>query len=102
MNVNNITVTELKARLDAGESPLVIDVREPYEYEEYNIGAELMPLGDLPKRVCELKEYKEQEIILHCHSGMRSAGAQQFLLKNGFSNVRNLEGGMVEWKRQFG
>jgi rhodanese-related sulfurtransferase len=102
MNVKNITVTELKARIDAGESPLVIDVREPYEFEDYNIGAELIPLGDLPKRIAELKDYKTQEIILHCHSGMRSAGAQQFLLKKGFTNVRNLEGGMVEWKRQFG
>ena len=98
----NITVLELKSRLDAGESPLVIDVREPYEYEEYNIGAELISLGDLPNKLDDLEEYKDQEIIVHCRSGMRSAGAQQFLIKNGFSNVKNLEGGMMEWQRQFG
>ncbi|MDA8896270.1 rhodanese-like domain-containing protein [Bacteroidia bacterium] len=98
----NITVIELKSRLDAGESPLVIDVREPYEFEEYNIGAELISLGDLPNKLDDLEEYKEQEIILHCRSGARSTGAQQFLIKNGFSNVRNLEGGILEWQRQFG
>ncbi len=98
----NISVQELKSRLDAGESPLVIDVREPYEYEEYNIGAELISLGDIPNKLPDLEEYKEKEVIVLCKSGMRSAGAQQFMMKNGFTNVRNMEGGIMEWKRQFG
>ena len=96
--MTDITVIELKERLDKGEKPVIIDVREVHEYEEYNIGATLIPLGELPGRIEELAAYKQQEVIVHCRSGARSATAEMFLLDNGFEQVRNLMGGMLAWR----
>lgn len=96
--MQNITVLDLKKRLDAGETPILIDVREPWEYEEFNINGKLIPLGDLLGVIADLEEYKNDEIIVHCRSGARSAAAQDFLAKKGFTNVRNLEGGMIAWQ----
>jgi rhodanese-related sulfurtransferase len=98
----DISVTELKKRLDAGEQFVFIDVREPYEYADFNLGAQLIPLGDLMNRVWELEEHKDAEIILHCKSGGRSGMAKQMLMANGFTNVRNTEGGVLAWLDQFG
>lgn len=100
--MEDITTTELKARLDNGEKPLIIDVREPYEYEEFNIGARLIPLAELPGQVHDLEDHKDDEIIVHCRSGARSATAKAFLTSQGFTKVRNLLGGMVDWQRNFG
>lgn len=100
--MNDIQVTELKSRLDAGEKLNVIDVREVYEFEEYNINAKLIPLGELPARLEELEDWKEEEVIVHCRSGVRSASAQAFLKAQGFTKVRNLQGGILEWQRNFG
>jgi len=97
----DITVQELKKRLDAGEDILVIDVRQPAEYEIYNIGAKLIPLGELPRHLDDLEEYKDKEVVLHCRSGARSAAAKQILLSKGFENPRNLLGGMMEWSATF-
>jgi rhodanese-related sulfurtransferase len=94
----DITVNELKQRLDAGEKLNIIDVREPHEYAAYNIGAKLIPLGELAVRSGELEELKNQEIIVHCRSGARSANAKLLLEDLGFSNVRNLLGGMLAWQ----
>ncbi|CCH51281.1 Rhodanese domain protein [Fibrisoma limi BUZ 3] len=94
----DITVQELKERLDKGEQLNIIDVREPNEYEEYNIGAKLIPLGELPYRVDELDGLQDEEVIVHCRSGARSARAQQFLEENGFNNVRNVTGGMLAYQ----
>jgi rhodanese-related sulfurtransferase len=94
----DITVNELKQRLDAGEKLNIIDVREPHEYAAYNIGAKLIPLGELAVRSGELEELKNQEIIVHCRSGARSANAKLLLEDMGFSNVRNLLGGMLAWQ----
>ena len=99
--MQDITVEELKKRLDSGENPVIIDVREPYEYEEYNIGAKLIPLGSLPNAIEDLEELKDQEIIVHCRSGARSASAKAFLESHGFKSVRNLLGGMLEWQSRF-
>jgi len=98
----DIHVQELKERLDNKESLHLIDVREPHEYEEYNIGAQLIPLGDLPFRMDEIAHLKDEEVIVHCRSGARSNNAKLFLMENGFSNVRNLLGGMLEWRAQNG
>ena len=99
----DITVTELKKRMDAGDKSFVlIDVRETYEYEEFNIGTRLIPLGTLPEALNELAENKDAEIVLHCRSGARSGQAAAFMMANGFTNVRNLEGGMVAWASEFG
>ncbi len=94
----DITVNELKQRLDAGEKLNIIDVREPHEYAAYNIGAKLIPLGELGVRSGELEDFRNQELIVHCRSGARSANAKLLLEDLGFSNVRNLLGGMMAWQ----
>ncbi len=99
--MEDITVEELKMRRDQGENPMVIDVREPYEFEEFNIGAKLIPLGSLPASLDDLEEYKDQELIVHCRSGARSANAKAFLQSLGFTKVRNLLGGMMDWQAKF-
>jgi len=99
--MNDITVEELKMRLDEGEKPFIIDVREQYEYEEFNIGGLLVPLGDIQSRVDDWDDYIEKEVIVHCRSGARSAAAKEFLKLNGFKNVRNLIGGVMEWQEKF-
>lgn len=99
----DITVQELKKRLDAGDKSFVfIDVREPYEYQDFNLGATLIPLGNIPNSLHDLIGHKEDEIIVHCRSGARSGQAKNFLLQNGFKNVRNLEGGVLAWMSEFG
>ncbi|CCG99396.1 Rhodanese domain protein [Fibrella aestuarina BUZ 2] len=94
----DITVQELRERLDKGEKLNLIDVREPNEYAEDNIGATLIPLGELPYRIDEIESLQDEEVIVHCRSGARSARAQQFLEENGFTNVRNLQGGMLAYR----
>lgn len=76
----------------------LIDVRELYEYEESNIGAELIPLGELNDEIERLEEWKDEEIIMMCRSGQRSGVAQQMLLSKGFSDVANLTGGILAWR----
>lgn len=86
----------------SGHRTVVIDVRERWEYDDFNLGAQLIPLGELMNRVHELEDLKDKEIILHCRSGSRSGMAQNMLTGMGFSNVRNLTGGVVAWIEQFG
>lgn len=100
--MNDITVEELKQKMDAGEKFIFIDVREPYEYEEFNLGATLIPLGNLPAAIPDLMDHKNSEIILHCRSGARSGAAKITMAQLGFTNVRNLLGGVLEWQRVFG
>jgi molybdopterin/thiamine biosynthesis adenylyltransferase/rhodanese-related sulfurtransferase len=91
----DMTVEELKRRLDAGDNIFVLDVREPNEYQIANIGGHLIPLNDLPKRVGELDA--NREIVVHCKLGGRSAKAVDFLRQSGFANVHNLAGGINAW-----
>jgi len=91
----DMTVEELKRRLDAGEDIFVLDVREPHEYQIANIGGHLIPINDLPKRVNELDA--NREIVVHCKGGGRSARAADFLRQSGFSKVHNLAGGITAW-----
>jgi adenylyltransferase/sulfurtransferase len=93
--IPQITPIELKRRLDAGENVFVLDVREPHEYQIVNIGAPLIPLGDLPNRLNELDP--NREIVIHCKSGGRSQRAAELLQKSGFKNVVNLAGGITAW-----
>jgi rhodanese-related sulfurtransferase len=91
-----LTSSELKAELDRGASVVIVDVREPQEYQINRIpGSILLPLGDLPKRYVELDP--NATIVTQCKSGMRSAKAQEFLRSKGFTNVRNLTGGILGW-----
>ena len=96
-----ITAEELKTRMDNNENLFIIDVREPWENEEFNIGALNIPLASLPAHVEELKERMNDEIIVHCAMGGRSANAQMMLQQMGFTQVRNLIGGMNGWKEKF-
>ena len=91
-----ITAVELKKKLDAGEKPFILDVREPNEYQINRIpGSVLIPLGELPRRYQELP--KDREIISQCKMGGRSAKAMDFLKTVGFTNVKNLKGGILDW-----
>ncbi len=94
----DITIEELKERIDKGEKLNLIDVREEYEFDEFNIGAKLIPLGELPDRLEEINAWKEEEILVHCRSGARSGRAKEYLASEGFTNVRNVLGGMLAWQ----
>ncbi len=97
-----ITVQELRQKLDSGESFIFIDVREPWEHEEFNIGARLIPINTLVNSMYELEEHKDDQIVLHCRSGNRSGMAQGLLIANGFKNVVNVKGGTLAWIEAFG
>jgi molybdopterin/thiamine biosynthesis adenylyltransferase/rhodanese-related sulfurtransferase/molybdopterin converting factor small subunit len=91
-----ITPVDLKKRLDAGDDVLILDVREPNEYQINRIpGSVLIPLGELPRRYAELP--KDKDIVAHCKMGGRSAKAMEFLQTVGFKRVKNLRGGILEW-----
>lgn len=94
----DITVQELKQKLDAGEKFVFLDVREPWEHAEFNLGAQLIPLGTLVNQMWELEGHKNDEIVVHCRSGVRSGTAQALLQSQGFTNVRNLIGGALAWQ----
>ena len=92
----DIDPVEVKAKIDRGDPFVLIDVREPHEWQIGHIPqARLIPLGDLPKRVNELDT--ADEIVAHCKSGMRSAKAVDFLKQAGFKKVRNMKGGILAW-----
>jgi len=94
--VPEISVSELKQKLDAGEDINVLDVREPHEYEVANIGAKLIPLGELPERLIEV-ESDGGEIAVLCRSGARSARAVKLMQDTGFGRVYNVKGGILAW-----
>ena len=97
----DITTAELHQRQQAGETPTIIDVRETWEYEEARIpGAQNIPLNSLPEKLNEIDELKDQEIIVHCRSGSRSASAKAYLTQQGFTNVRNLLGGFQAYSAE--
>ncbi len=94
--VPEVTVEELKAKLDRGEDVHVLDVREPNEYQICRIaGSTLIPLGELSNRTAELD--RDRELIVHCKMGGRSAKAVALLQERGFTRVRNLTGGILAW-----
>ena len=100
--MKTITAEELKARIDAGEQLNIVDVREPHEHEEFNIGGTLYPLGRiLSMDVDELESLKDQEVIFYCRSGNRSGQACMFAETMGFTNVINLTGGMLNWREKY-
>ena len=93
--IPQITVKELKRRLDAGEDVQLIDVREPYEYQIAQIGGKLIPQNDIPKRLAEID--RDREVIVHCRSGARSQRIAEFLQQSGYPKVANLAGGILAW-----
>jgi rhodanese-related sulfurtransferase len=100
--MTTITVKELKARMDAGEQLHLIDVREPEEYAEANIGAKLIPLGNIQSmQIGDLEDLRDEEVIIHCRSGKRSMTACLFLESMGFTNTVNVEGAILAWQQDF-
>jgi molybdopterin/thiamine biosynthesis adenylyltransferase/rhodanese-related sulfurtransferase len=97
-DVPEITVRELKEKLDNGQNVSVLDVREPHEYEVANIDARLIPLGELPERLIELD--RDETLAVHCKTGARSARAVQLLKEAGFQNVYNVRGGITAWSEE--
>lgn len=100
--MNTITAEELKARIDAGEKLHIIDVREPHENAEFNIGGLLLPLGKVQTmQVEDIEDLKNEEVIVYCRSGNRSGQACMILDQLGFKNTKNLVGGMLNWREMF-
>lgn len=94
-----ISPKELKSRLDKGDKLVLLDVREQWEYDLAKLtGSILIPLGTLPQTMTKLS--RDAEIIAICHHGMRSADATNFLLQQGYANVKNLVGGIDAWSTQ--
>ena len=96
--MEDISVQELKKRQADGEALNILDVREQWEYDEENMGARLIPLSDLPHRLSEIENWKNKELIVHCKSGNRAGQARKFLISKGFTNVRNLLGGLTAYQ----
>ena len=101
--MESITVDEVKKRMDAGEKLNLVDVREPFENADFNIGGTLLPLGMIQSmQIDEIEELKDEEVIFYCRSGNRSGQAAMFLDMMGFKNTKNLTGGMLAWQEKFG
>lgn len=101
--MEQITVTDLKQRLENGENLHLLDVREDSERAEFNIGGKHIPLGKIQLFELEdLEEWKDEQIIVYCRSGKRSGLATMMLGQAGFDKVLNLEGGMLKWVETYG
>jgi adenylyltransferase/sulfurtransferase len=96
--MKSINVAELKAMQERNEDFQLIDVREQYEYDEANMGALLIPMGEIMERQGEI--LKDKKVVVHCRSGARSANVIGFLESQGFDNLYNLEGGIMAWLAQ--
>lgn len=96
VRVETVTPEEVKQRLESGDDIVVLDVREAMEVAMGKIpGAKHIPLSELPQRLHEID--RDKETVLVCRSGNRSHFATEFLVQNGFSNVKNMLGGMISW-----
>ncbi len=101
--MQTITVEALKAKMDAGETINLVDVREPHENAEFNIGGLLLPLGKIQTmQVDEIEDLKDQEVFVYCRSGNRSGQACMILETMGYKNVVNVTGGMLAWQEKVG
>ncbi|MBT9588411.1 rhodanese-like domain-containing protein [bacterium] len=96
--MSEITPTQFKKEWDEGRRPILVDVRQPDEWEICNLqefGAKLIPLGEIPQRFEEIP--KDGDIVVQCKAGGRSAQAQRFLQGQGYTRVQNLSGGILRW-----
>lgn len=89
-----LTAADLKQRLDTGEPLRLLDVREPDEFADFNLGGVNIPSGELPERVDELDDWKADEVIVVCYHGALSDYASRYLRRKGFANAKNVEGGL--------
>lgn len=97
--MNEISAQELKERLDSGEQLVLVDVREKLEFYSYNIGGIHIPLGKLSNELEQLPEETSTEIIVICQKGIRSRTAQTLLMQAGYTNIKNLKGGLSAFHR---
>src|ERR1700739_4903878 len=93
--VPQLSVKELKRRMDGGEDIFILDVREPYEYQIAQIGGKLIPQNDVPQRLADIP--RDREIVVQCRSGARSQRIAEFLKQSGYTQVANLAGGILAW-----
>jgi rhodanese-related sulfurtransferase len=101
--MKTIQVAELNQKLQSGEQVHLVDVRESFEHDEFNIGGILLPLGDIRMGDTEkIDHLKDEEVYLYCRSGNRSGQAALILETMGFTNVTNVIGGMLAWQDNFG
>jgi len=101
--MQNITIDQIKNRIHSGEKINLVDVREPDENAEFNIGGVLIPLGQIQSlQIDELENLKEEEVVCYCRSGNRSGQACLILESIGFRNTKNLTGGMLAWQEKYG
>jgi rhodanese-related sulfurtransferase len=101
--MQNISVEELKGRMEAGEKLNLVDCREPHENAEFNIGGRLLSLGKIQAmQIDDIEKLKDEEVIIYCRSGNRSTIACLFLDTLGFKNTRNMAGGMLAWREKYG
>lgn|SRR2546428_4845881 len=97
--MREITVQELKKKIDTNENFQLIDVREEFEYQDANLGGELIPLGNILLESDKIS--KDKDVVIHCRSGKRSAAAiMQLEQQYGFTNLYNLEGGILAWSAE--
>jgi sulfur-carrier protein adenylyltransferase/sulfurtransferase len=96
--IPQLSVKDLKKRIDAGENLFILDVREPFEYQIANIGGKLIPQGEVPHRLAEID--RDREIIVQCKSGGRSQRIAEFLKQSGYPKVANVSGGILAWSDQ--
>ncbi|MHB1179033.1 MAG: rhodanese-like domain-containing protein [Daejeonella sp.] len=94
-----ISATEFNARYPIADEFIIIDVREELEYKTFNLGGDNIPLGILLSDIEDLDYEKDNEIILICQHGLRSETARRVLSQNGYTNVRNLKGGLLAWRK---
>jgi rhodanese-related sulfurtransferase len=101
--MTTITVEEMKALLDKGEPIHLVDVREPHEHTDFNIGGLLLPLGQVQTLQIEpIEDWKQEPVYFYCRSGNRSGQACMMLESLGFTNVINVTGGMLAWQERIG
>jgi len=96
--IPQLSVTDLKRRIDAGEQVYILDVREPFEREIATLGGQPIPINEVPLRLAEID--RDREVIVQCRSGHRSLRVAEFLQQSGFPRVVNLAGGILAWADQ--
>ena len=96
--MKEISVDELNEMLENKDEFQLVDVREPSEYQQANIGGELIPLQTVPQNLSKIA--KDKKVVVMCRSGKRSANAVAYLEQNGYDNLYNLEGGILAWKAE--
>ena len=96
--IPQLSVKELKSRMDAGEDVMILDVREPFEYQIANLGGKLIPMNDVPRRLAEIE--RNREIVVQCKMGGRSQRVAEFLSQAGYPRVVNLAGGIIAWANE--